>query len=259
MEKITINRAVLDLLWQRRIAHRWSGGERWRIGEQLFFNDDVELEPYCEIFAGLGLPSRMGAFSYTGSQLETPTVVGRYCSIGTEVGFTQSEHPLEWASTSPAFYSPGGHEGYTRYLVEDKKVSSYEIHRFERRLSPPVVMGNDVWVGQGATFSGHVQIGDGAVVGAKALVTRPVPAYAVVGGVPARIIRMRFPEDLVARLMALRWWRFGPDVIQRLDIRDPAGFASRLEDRLAADPPPELNFKPLTAADLKAAATQTGS
>jgi acetyltransferase-like isoleucine patch superfamily enzyme len=196
----------------------------------------------------------MGAFSYTGSQLLPTTRVGRYCSIGSEVGFTQTEHPTDWASSSPIFYSPGGHEGFSRYILDDAKVPDFQIHPFDRKFSPPVEIGNDVWIGQGVTFSGKVAVGDGAIVGAKALVTRPVPPYAIVGGVPARIIRMRFPEPLVERLQALRWWRFGPDHIQPLDIRDPEGFASRLEDRLAADPLPELNLSPLTAAELKAAA-----
>jgi hypothetical protein len=91
-------------------------------------------------------------------------------------------------------------------------------------------------------------------VGAGALVTRDVPAYAIVVGVPARVIRLRFAEDLVARLQALEWWRFGPDQLQPLDVRDPEGFVSRLEDRLAKDTPQPLALTPVTGRELEATA-----
>jgi hypothetical protein len=98
-----------------------------------------------------------------------------------------------------------------------------------------------------------VSVGHGAVVGAGALVTKDVAPYAVVGGVSARTIRMRFAEELVERFMAAEWWRFGPDQLQPLDVRDPEAFVSRLEDRLATQPPPALELVPLSAAELRAA------
>lgn len=254
METVRVTRAILDLLEARGISHRFGGGERWREGDSLFHAPDLELEPYCAIHAGQVLPARMGAFSYTGSQLLPSTRMGRYCSIGSGVRFIQTEHPLDWASTSPFSYSPAALEGLWRYLAREAKVTEFPAHRFDGKFADPVVLGNDVWVGDNVTFSGGVSVGDGAVVGANALVTRDVAPYAIVGGVPARTIRMRFPEALVERLRKIEWWRFGPEVLQPLDVRDAAGFVSRLEDSLTESPPRPLILTRLAASELRAAA-----
>jgi hypothetical protein len=103
-------------------------------------------------------------------------------------------------------------------------------------------------------ISGGITIGTGAIVAARALVTRDVAPYEIVGGMPARVIRMRFHETTIERLLGLEWWRFGPDVLQPLDVRDPEGFASRLEDLLAKAAPQELALQPLTATEISAMA-----
>ena len=249
---------LLALLRQRRISQRFRGGERWRVGDTLFLREEAELEPYCEIHDGNVIPARMGAFSYSRSMPMPSTRIGRYCSIGDNVRYIQTQHPTDWATSSPVSYSPSGLESLVNYL-RDTGVSKYAAYPFEHALSEPVVIGNDVWVGDNATFSGGVSVGDGAVVAANALVTRDVPPYAIVGGVPARLIRMRLPNDVAGRLQALQWWRFGPDVLQPLDVRDPAGFASRLEDLIAREAPAPLALTPLTHAELRAAAPQTAT
>jgi virginiamycin A acetyltransferase len=253
---IAVTRELLDVLRAHRIAHRWGGGERWRTGEMLHMADACELEPYCHVLKGHVLPARMGAFSYSHSMLLPNLRMGRYCSIGGDVEFVQSEHPVDWASTSPFSYSLRGLQGFVDYLQLDMKVTAFPLHPDEF-LTDPVELGNDVWVGQGAMFSGGVKVGDGAVVAARALVTRDVPPYAIVGGSPAKVIRMRFPDEIVRRLLDLQWWRFGPDVLQPLDVRDAEGFAQRLEARLAQDPPEALTLVPLTASQMRAASAKT--
>ena len=77
-----------------------------------------------------------------------------------------------------------------------------------------IVIGNDVWIGYEAVVLAGVTVGDGAIIGARALVTKDVPPYTIVGGVPARIIRRRFPEDTIAKLLKLQWWEWPAEKIK---------------------------------------------
>lgn len=124
-------------------------------------------------------------------------VIGKYCSFAPEVKIIASgEHNAKAVSTFP-FYA-------------------YILNRGPERdtLSKGhVVIGNDVWIGYGATVMSGVTIGDGAIVAARALVTRDVPPYAVVGGVPAKIIKNRFPDDVIKALLEIKWWAWSPEKI----------------------------------------------
>jgi acetyltransferase-like isoleucine patch superfamily enzyme len=169
----------------------------------------------------------MGTGSYVGGQAivriwEPPgtkrphILIGRYCSISTGVTFlVNGDHRLDWASTHPFrdFRSlPGaGTTGHPR-------------------PTGPIIIGNDVWIGHGAMILGGVTVGDGAVVGAGATVTRDVPPYAVVAGNPATVSRLRFPEPVIERLCALRWWELNDDdVIELIDVLNDELDIDRLE------------------------------
>ena len=78
-----------------------------------------------------------------------------------------------------------------------------------------IVIGNDVWIGYEAVVMAGVTIGDGAIIGARAVVTKDVPPYTIVGGVPARKIRRRFSDNVIARLLELKWWDWPAERIQR--------------------------------------------
>ena len=90
------------------------------------------------------------------------------------------------------------------YRLEKKLGGQLAKHPAEA----PITVGNDVWIGQGVSIvrKEGLRIGDGAVIGSGAVVTKSVPDYAIVAGVPARVIRYRFPEEFIPRLLALRWW-----------------------------------------------------
>ena len=82
-------------------------------------------------------------------------------------------------------------------------------------IAKPVKIGNDVWIGYEAVILSGVHIGDGAIIGARAVVTRDVEPYTIMGGVPARPIRKRYDEETIQRLLALRWWDFPPEQMQK--------------------------------------------
>lgn len=125
---------------------------------------------------------------------------GRFCSMGSEIKIVSSAHPTEvFVSTHPAFYS---HRYNSLSYVCKEKFSG--ILMCDDNFS--VVAGNDVWIGDRVLIKGGVRIGDGAVIGMGAVVTKDVPPYAVVGGAPARIIKMRFSENQISELLSQNIW-----------------------------------------------------
>lgn len=121
------------------------------------------------------------------------TQIGGFCSIASRVSIGGAHHPIEFASTSPVFLSH-----------KDSVKSKFARHDYLPQVSTRI--GNDVWIGEGCLIKAGVVIGDGAVIGMGAVVTKDVPAYAIFGGNPARLIRMRFEEDVIEGLLKMRWW-----------------------------------------------------
>lgn len=160
----------------------------------------------------------LGAFSYQVSGYCFAARIGRYCSFGEDVQIGRQNHPMTWASTSPAFYL-----GDRLFGLGNKFRDAEEYHNFKfTHENPPTRaqvthIGNDVWIGHGAYIAAGVTIGDGAIVAAHAVVSKDVPPYAVVAGNPAVIKRTRVPIKFVTPLMKSQWWRYAPWQIQHLD------------------------------------------
>ncbi len=148
-----------------------------------------------------GMRGSIGAYSYirSGCRLSPGTkVIGRYCSIAPDVVIGDGDHPVDWLSTHPFQWGATG-------LISKNRAA--ELSR-EIPVKSKIRVGHDVWIGAGAMVMRGVEIGSGAVIAAGSIVTKNVPPYAIVGGVPAKIIRYRFSEKIIERLMTLEWWRF---------------------------------------------------
>lgn len=145
----------------------------------------------------------MGYGTYIGSFCNISGKIGRYCSIASNVNVLTATHPLDkFVSTNPVFYSLLKQNGAT-YVKEQ----CFEEYLYADKVNKyPVVIGNDVWIGYGATLIGGINIGDGAVVLANATVTEDVLPYTIVAGVPAKPLKKRFDEETVAFLLDFQWW-----------------------------------------------------
>lgn len=160
--------------------------------------------------------------------------IGRYCSIAHGVNLGMGGHSTTFLSSSTLFKFNKNAESFTSFL-SNRDYEWEEKMRKKNLLSwkkPLPIVGNDVWIGFGATILNGVKISDGAVIAAGAVVTKDVPPYMIVGGNPAKVIRQRFSDSIVERLLKLKWWDYSPDVLSGLDISNPENCIDELEDRI---------------------------
>ncbi|MBI2718272.1 MAG: CatB-related O-acetyltransferase [Rhizobiales bacterium] len=162
-----------------------------------------------------------------GGYLRDCVAIGRYCSIGRRVTIGAGMHVMRGLSTSPYL----NREGDRPYTDEESDTLGFAG---PRKNLGPTVLGHDVWIGDGVIVLPGVSIGTGSVLGANAVVTRDVPPYAIVGGVPARIIRRRFPEAIVERLLASRYWELPYESLQAMPVSNIFKFIEKLESSATA-------------------------
>lgn len=176
-------------------------------------------------------PISIGMYSYarTGT-LRYLDRIGRYCSIGPGVTIGEGEHPTGWLSTSPSQYTL---DQFAFYPPEAELAKARRITRTPENNDGATgftTIGNDVWIGGGATIRRGVTIGDGAIIAGNAFVTRDVEPYSIVAGLPAKKIRMRFPEKIVEQLKALAWWRFNINDLQDVPFDRIEAAIDRIRD-----------------------------
>lgn len=150
--------------------------------------------------------SSIGFGSYVGkSVVLNNSYIGRYCSIGNNIKVNVGKHPTEkFVSTSPAFYSPLNDPINKLSLSYINEVKFSEQRFTDNNYS--LEIGNDVWIGNDARFIEGIIISDGAIIASGSLVTKDIPPYSIVAGVPARIIKYRFKKEEIEFLLKLRWW-----------------------------------------------------
>lgn len=191
-------------------------------GAQFGFDGatSIAVEAPADIMSGTFDIDLLAAFSFIGdleprqcSLFRHVNLIGRFCSIAGGVAAGPAEHPIDWVSTHSLFCNGRRHwaagkafrERNPRQieLASEKYVA--EVHD----AHPKIQIGNDVWIGEGVFIRRGVSIGDGAIIASHAVVSRDVPPYAIVGGVPAKIIRYRFEPAVIEELLALQWWQYG--------------------------------------------------
>ncbi|MCC7523673.1 MAG: CatB-related O-acetyltransferase [Chitinophagaceae bacterium] len=138
----------------------------------------------------------VGDYSYIGYNTNIyHAEIGKFCSISKDVCIGLPSHPSRFISTSPIFVNIINGTGY-----------SWSKQDLFDAVPEKVNIQNDVWIGMKVTIMGGVTIGNGAIIAAHSVVTKDVPPYAVVGGVPAKIIKYRFTEDIIDALQQSAWW-----------------------------------------------------
>ena len=130
-------------------------------------------------------------------------IIGKFCSIacGTKFLFNCANHTLKSTYTFPLFYE--------EWELEKSNITTAWDNKGD------IVIGNDVWIGYEAVIMAGVHIGDGAIIAARAVVTKDVPPYTIVGGTPAKEIRKRFDAEVIQQLLILKWWNWSTDKIRQ--------------------------------------------
>lgn len=167
---------------------------------------------------------RFGRGSYINDGvLRENTTVGRYCSIGRRVTIGAPNHSLDLVSTAVG-------------LITESDAANGLAAQPHEYVSDTHI-GNDAWIAENVVIIGGLKIGDGAAIGASSVVTHDVPPFAIVAGVPARIIRYRFDEPTRERLLESAWWECAHEYLVTLPLRDINATLDRLErDRPPKDP-----------------------
>ena len=183
---------LLKIKWNKKLLFSYSS----RISMRSIF------EGMNRIYSKSSFDGYMGKGSYIAQNSHISGKIGRYTSIASKCSVIQGVHPYKYpyVSTSPMFFSTfkqNGHTYVNKQIIKEHKYASGNY---------PIIIGNDCWIGESVSIIAGVTIADGAMVLAGSVVTKDIPPYAIVGGVPAKIIKYRYNNDDIDFLLKSQWW-----------------------------------------------------
>lgn len=164
--------------------------------------------------------SIIGRYTYAGNFCTIiNTTIGNFCSIADNCIIGGSKHPIDWGSTSPVFH--------TGKNILKKK---YSDHAFA--VSEHTTIGNDVWIGNNCLIKSGIRIKDGAIIGMGSVVTKDIGEFEIWAGNPAKLLRKRFSDDQIEKIVKSKWWNFEDEKIKKIskNINDINNFISALEE-----------------------------
>lgn len=176
-----------------------------KISKFAYIHYKSNISKYSKIKHGAKIfQSKIDAYSYVSRNTALYyTTVGKFCSIGMDTKIGLPTHTISHLSTSPIFTEKINATGFTW----SKKTLNMPYK--------PVTIGNDVWIGDNVIILGGVTIGNGAIIGAGAIVTKDIPDYSIVVGIPAHIIRYRYNIGIINMLNNIKWWNLSPSFLKR--------------------------------------------
>lgn len=207
-----------------------------RPGTFMLFEAPIVMDCLPGVFASCGRHTEIGPDCEFG----LVSAVGSFTKIANEVIIAKAEHPTGFVSVSNLFYADKAPTGFGRkdqkFLAANRETIAEAGRKHNQRNRQHTSIGDDVFIGSRAIIGRGIRIGTGAVIGAGAVVVKDVEPYTVVAGVPARPVRKRFPDDLIAQLLELQWWTYDLALWRDIDWTEPAEAVAAMRSRLAREP-----------------------
>lgn len=214
--RIKFNNKIKSLFKEFNIYTKTNNDCRFSNNDILKINEDAYIEEFSSFIVGNTI-YQSGSFSYSWSPLPVDIRIGRYCSIGPGLKFYGNTHDYNLISTSPFTYD----KNFSIFKNSNDLYNNGEFETISYKNFnglPSTIVENDVWIGSDVKINAGIRIGTGSVIGANSLVNKDVPPYAIVGGVPAKIIKYRFDEMTRGRLLASGWWRYNFSDFKGIDL-----------------------------------------